>query len=107
MEKKSTTLQRFREIDALGVGIVKRNVLFFCFITVLGLIYIANAHYAESKIRRITALKNELKELNWKYMSMKSAMLEQSSYSTIQSELKNRDLGLRGQSPVKVIVNQN
>ena len=104
MEKKSTTLQRFREIDALSVGMVKRNVLFFCFITVLGLIYIANAHYAENKIRKIAALKSELKELNWKYMTMKSDMLEKSAYSTIQAGLAEKELGLRGQSPVKLIV---
>jgi len=71
MEKNLSTLKGLREIDALSVRMLKRNILFFCFITVLGLIYIANAHYAENKIRRIASLKSELKELNWEHMSLR------------------------------------
>lgn len=107
MEKNFTTKQGLRQIDSLGVNMLKRNVLFFCFITVLGLIYIANTHYAEAKIRKIAMQKNELKELNWKYMTMKSELLQESAYSQIQEKLSEKDLALRGKSPIRVILKDN
>lgn len=106
MEKNLSTLRRLREIDALSVRLLKRNILFFCFITVLGLIYIANAHYAEGKIRRIAHLKNDLKELNWEHMSLKADLVQQSTYSQVQKKLEETGLGLRGQSPVLVVVDK-
>jgi hypothetical protein len=106
MEKNLSTLKGLREIDALSVRMLKRNILFFCFITVLGLIYIANAHYAENKIRRIASLKSELKELNWEHMSLKANLVQRSAYSEVQKNLEESGLGLRGQSPVLVVLDK-
>ena len=43
-----------------GVNVLYQNIPFVFFLVGLGLIYIANSHYAEKKVRQIEKLKTEL-----------------------------------------------
>lgn len=91
----------------LGAKILRRNIYFFCFITILGLGYIANSHVAEKKVRKISILKNDLQDLNWEYMNLQSQLMDASKYSNIQTKLNGTDLTLDGRKPKMLIIGEN
>ncbi len=62
---------------------------FLFFITFLTILYIANIYYAEKDIREFNALKKELKELRYEYITSKSNLMNVSK----QSEITRRLLG--------------
>ncbi len=66
---------------------------YFLFLAFLGFIYIANRHQAESKIRQLTILNTEVKELKWECTSLKAKWM----LSTKQSQIANsaKPLGLK------------
>ncbi len=74
--------------DYLALGQVSsewilKNFPFVLFLVFLTIIYIANAHYSEKKIRQIQSLQNEVRELRWEYMSLKANLM----FSAKQSEV--------------------
>ena len=54
---------------------VMRNLPFIFFIAFLGFIYIANARYAEKKVRNIQTLQKEIQKVSWEYLSIKSDLM--------------------------------
>jgi Bacteriodetes cell division protein (FtsL-like) len=62
---------------------IVKNIGFFLFLSVLAVLYIANGHMADKTIRRINAINNELKELQFKYKTLKSELM----YKTEESQI--------------------
>ncbi len=83
-------------VGAYSAMLIFRNLSFVLFIGFLGIIYIANAHYSEKKVREIQALQNEIKELRWRYMAARADLM----YSLKESEVTKsvEPLGLK---PIK------
>lgn len=75
---------------------------YFFFLLFLVLLYIGNAHYVERKVRAIDQKRKEVKELNWIYMSSKSEMLHESTYSRLLDQVEQYQLSNRGPLPLKV-----
>ncbi|MCL6523332.1 MAG: hypothetical protein K6T34_01605 [Thermoflavifilum sp.] len=63
---------------------VVRHLPLVLYLSVLALIYIANGHRAEKKIRKLNKLEKEVQALHWKYLEAKSEMMFQSKYSEVQ-----------------------
>ena len=63
------------------------------FVTLLGILYIANTHRAEKKVRKIQKLQGEIDKSKWQYWESMSNVM----YEGIQSQTQNRveDLGLK------------
>ena len=72
------------------------------FIGLLGLIYIANAHSAERKMRQIVLKKRELKEMRWKYISANANLKYSSTASYIEHRVSPSALKLH-REPLVVI----
>ena len=85
--------------DSSWVG---RNLPYVFFLIFLAMIYIANAHYTEKKIRKIDRLRGEIKELNWNYMSIKSHIIYQETYSELSQNVKALHLSNEGAFPKKI-----
>ncbi len=66
------------------------------------MIYIANAHYTEKKVRKIDALRAEIKELNWNYMSVKSDVIYQQTYSELSEDVSAIRLSNKGAFPKRI-----
>ena len=95
-------------LNALNVSrhttdLVFGNFQFLLFLGGLGILYIANAHYAEKGVRRIQLLQKEIKELKWEYTSIKSETMYKSMQSQIDADLEPVGLDLENKGP-KVIV---
>lgn len=65
-------------------------MLFLGFLTIL---YIANAHYAEKKVRQIQSLQKEIKDYSRQYNELNAAIMYESKLSEIGENVK--DMGLR------------
>lgn len=75
---------------------------FLVYIAFLAFIYIGNNYYAESKIRKISQLRKELKEINFEYITSKSKLEELSKQSQLAKKLSNSGIH-ESVEPVKTI----
>lgn len=78
--------------ENFGTKAVYRNLPFVYFLAFLGIIYIANVHYAERNMRSIQRLQVELNESRYKYMSIKAHVMYNSMPSQIAEKVA--DLGI-------------
>ncbi len=60
------------------------NLPFVFFLFFLGLIYIANANFADKQVRKIQTLEKEIKDLKWRYNAAKAELM----FDTKQSEVE-------------------
>jgi hypothetical protein len=81
---------------------VAKNLPYIYFLIFLAMIYIGNAHYTEKKIRKIEQLKKENKEINWQYMSLKSDVIYQGTYTKLKETVKYRQLSNEGSWPKRI-----
>ncbi len=96
-KSKKTTSNRFRVIEW-----VYMNLPFICFLSLLTIIYIANAHQAEKKVRKIHSLKKEVKELEWQYTNVKSDIMYGSMPSQVVEKVEKIDLKVSDEMPKKI-----
>lgn len=79
-EKFSAALMMFKQLP------------FVYFLAILALLYIANAHCAERKLRRIEITKKELKELRWKYITANADLMYSSTESYVERRVRPADI---------------
>ncbi|MBL7826357.1 MAG: hypothetical protein JNJ57_06985 [Saprospiraceae bacterium] len=94
-------------LNALNVSqhttnLVFGNFQYMLFVGFLGIVYIANAHFAEKGVRRIQSLQKEMKELKWEYTSIKSETMYKSMQSQMDESLESAGLDLEGRG-IRVI----
>ena len=63
--------------------LIVRNVPFYFFGGALAIIYIANGHYADKMLRKISKLENALKEMNYEYKTVKRDVIFRSKSSEL------------------------
>ncbi len=98
---------QYMEVGNFSAEIILKNLPFVLFLGFLATIYIANAHYSEKKIREIQKLQNDLKELRWHYMSLKSEAMYKSKRSEVAKTVEEAKLKQSKQKPKKIIVSRN
>lgn len=82
--------------------LVFENFSYLLFLGFLGIVYIANAHFAEKNVRDIQQIQKEIKELKWQYTSIKSETMYKSMQSQMDESLEPVGLDLENKGP-KVI----
>jgi Bacteriodetes cell division protein (FtsL-like) len=98
-------LKGYLDISQSTTQLVFGNFSYILFLGFLGIIYIANAHFAEKKVRQIQKLQKEIKEHKWEYMSLKSNLMYKSMQSQIDTTLESSGLDLYDAGP-KVILDK-
>ncbi len=96
-------------LNALNVSkhttnLVFDNFSYLMFLGSLGIVYIANAHFAEKGVREIQRLQKEIKELKWEYTSIKSETMYKSMQSQVDESLEPVGLDLENKGPKVIIV---
>ncbi|HEY8366993.1 MAG TPA: FtsL-like putative cell division protein [Bacteroidia bacterium] len=84
-KKKSSPVGKILKGDFLTEGVITRYMPFAAFLTVLALIYIANAYYAERKVNKINQTNKKVKDLHSKYVSVKADLM----FGMQRAELSN------------------
>lgn len=84
----------------LGTKMIYKNLPFLYFLCGLGVVYIANVHYAERNVRKVQSLQHELREQRWQYMTIKSDLMYQSTPTMIEKSVADQDLHFLTRNPV-------
>ncbi len=92
-----------KKYSSVSAMIIFKNLPFMIFIFGLGLVYIANVQYAEYQIRRSQVLEKEIKELKWKYWSMQSGIMFNSTETEISRRVSDQQLMIKAEAPKKLI----
>lgn len=87
VEEKANASEDFiRKVFSGGrlssLGVVN-NIPFILFLSFLGIIYIANRHYAENTVRKISGLSREVKILSWEFKTLKADLMLRSTQSEV------------------------
>lgn len=80
---------------------------FILFIAMLGMVYIANQHFAERNIRAIDALKKEVKEMGWDYKTLKADLMLKSTQTEVAKQVDTLGLFEPIKPPKKILVKEN
>jgi hypothetical protein len=99
-------IKDYTALGTLSAQLVLRNLPFVFFLAFLAVIYIANAHYSERTVREIQGLQDELKELRWKYMSLKSELMYNSMQSEVEKKALEEGLSQGRNLPKKIIIEE-
>lgn len=94
-----------------GSFLTKENTLkylpFFLFVSILTMLYIANGYYAESMVRRMNKLSNELKELRSEYIYTKSDLMFLSKQSEVATAAISIGMTESVEPPKKIVYTKN
>ena len=82
-KKRNWLLNSLDVTNWLNYEMVSANLPFILFIAFIGIIYIANAHYAEKSVRETNDIEKKMKQLQWEYTTTKSEL----EYNSKQSEV--------------------
>ncbi|WP_256009173.1 FtsL-like putative cell division protein [Desertivirga xinjiangensis] len=77
---------------------------FIIFISMLGMVYIANRHFAEKNIRGIDKLSKEVKELSWDYKTLKADLMLKSTQTEVARQVDTLGLKEPVDPPKKIVV---
>lgn len=80
------------------------NFSYLLFLGFLGIVYIANSHFAEKNVRDIQQIQKEIKELKWEYTSIKSETMYKSMQSQMDASLEPVGLDLENKGPKVILV---
>ena len=104
---KGSLFQKMTQNILGGAFLTKDGVVnllpFLFFVTFLAILYIANIYYSEKDIRELNALKKELKELRYEYITSKSKLMSVSKQSEITKHLRRSGVKESIVSPYKLI----
>jgi hypothetical protein len=79
--------QAFRMDGMFEEGVPVRFMPQIVWVTVLIILYIANAHYTEKTIRRIDKLKYEVEDLRTDYTTLKASYMYESKQSEVAKKV--------------------
>ncbi len=102
MTKKNKKKKGFSFGNIFEVQLLYKNLTFLVFLTIIGILYIANTHRAEKKVRKIQKLQTEIERSKWQYWEAMSNVM----YEGIQSQTQKRvtDLDLKaGEGSIRII----
>ena len=89
--------------DAISGGKwITKNLNFFLFLTVLAVLYIANGHMVDKTIRNISKTKQEIKDLQYEYKTVKSEVMYRSEEAQVEKAAEPLGLKITKDVPVRL-----
>lgn len=79
---------------------ILRNLPFFGFLASLVVIYIYVVHQGQGRVREYQAMKKEVKELRWQYLTTRSDLMVSSQQSALAKEVEDLASSPSGSIPV-------
>ncbi len=81
---------------------IVKNIPFFLFMAGLAVLYIANGHMADNRIRKINDTARKLKDLQYEYKTLKSEMMFRSRESEMVKASATLGLVMDSIAPFKI-----
>lgn len=93
----------FRAVgDFFNYSWILKNITFFLFLAALAVVYIANGHMSDNRIRKINETARKLKDLQYEYKTLKSEMMFKSRESEMVKASEPLGLTMDTTSPVRI-----
>ncbi|CAN5779677.1 hypothetical protein BH10BAC2_BH10BAC2_45020 [soil metagenome] len=105
-EKQHTTKQKGLLQKWIGYEWITKNLVFFLFLSLLAVFYIANGHMADNTIRDINATAKEVKELQYEYKSLKSEAIFKSRETEVVQAATPLGLKISTEQPMRLTVDE-
>lgn len=86
-------------------GWLMDNLFFFLFIGFLGIVYIANAHYAEKQVRKIRVVEKDVRRMNRVHMALLAKIMDETKHAAVENDVKNKGLKPPQQRPYRIVSN--
>lgn len=83
---------------------IVNNIPFILFLSFLGIIYIANRHYAENTVRKISSLSREVKVMSWEFKTLKADLMLRSTQSEVLKLVDTVGLKELVSPPRKIVI---
>jgi hypothetical protein len=112
-EKKAASSKKNWLYESLDISrwvhyqTIIHNLPFVFFLAAIGILYIANAHYAEKNIREMSQIEKEMNEMRWEYMTTKSELEYISKQSEVAKMIEPSGLKELQEPPKKIVVKQH
>ena len=97
-------LKDYMNVGSMLQRWVFANLPFVFFLFFLGLVYIANSHYADKQVRRIQALEKDIKELKWRYNEARAKVMLNAKQSEIEKQVAPFGLESSNQRTKRIIL---
>ncbi|MEM9822656.1 MAG: FtsL-like putative cell division protein [Bacteroidota bacterium] len=104
---KKKPLKDYFALGNISASLVLKNLPFVLFLSFLMLIYIANAHYSEKKVRAIQSLQKDVRKLRWHYMALQAELMYNSKRSEVTKIVAPLNLEVPKGTPKKIIVSRD
>ncbi len=88
--------------DLLNYRWMLRNIRFFLFLAALAVLYIANGHMSDNRVRKINDTGRRLKDLQYEYKTLKSEIMFKSRESEMVKAAAPLGLVLDTTAPYKI-----
>ncbi len=89
--------------DFQSLNWVRENFYFILFVFGIGLLYIANSHFAEKQTRKLEALTTEIKELKSEAMTINAQLCRMKKQSELKKNLEHKGIQSLKDIPFKVV----
>ncbi|MGK7390987.1 MAG: FtsL-like putative cell division protein [Candidatus Cyclobacteriaceae bacterium M2_1C_046] len=100
-------VEKFFKLDNyFETGIPVKYFPVTMYITLLGILYIANSHYAEKTTRRIDRLKTEVEDLRAEFTTLKANQMFSEKQSEVAKRVKRLGLQESLQPPQKILIRE-
>lgn len=106
MAKKKRSFRDLTALGSIATDYIMKNMSYVVFLSFLAVIYIANAHYSEKSIREIQSVQEELEQLRWHYLSLKSDLMFDSKQSEIVKDVSTKELKIADKRLTKIIIDK-
>jgi hypothetical protein len=84
----------------------KKHLLrYFLYVSVFGLFYIANAHYADRRVRQINQLQKKTEELRSDYTTLKAKYILEGKRTLVRDRVQPLGLGESNEPAYELIIN--
>ena len=108
MMAKKKTLKDYTSLGSLSAAeLILQNLPFVFFLGFLATIYIANAHFAEKRVREIQELQKEVKDLRRQYNSVQSENMFNSRFTELSESVEPYGLKRTKQHPYIIETDDN
>ncbi len=100
-----SVIERKLKLDAVfDGGLPTKYIPHTLFLTLIGIFYIGNNHWAEKTIRKIDKVQVEVEELRADYTSLKADYMFASKQSEVARKVKNTGLKESSAPPNKIVL---
>lgn len=88
--------------DIFNYSWILKNIAFFLFLAALAVVYIANGHMSDNRIRKINDTARRLKDLQYEYKTLKSEMMFKSRESEMVKAAEPLGLKMDTTAPYRI-----